>query len=417
MRRWIAFPLMLCACSGCRDASNTAAQTNDARSTASPATERRPADRPASALPAVTDDPAAAARAAERRAADIRHDADVLQDECRRAAGGDWQKWRADTAVYRDALKARIKACAGLDGVAHLLEGDNEFPLFVAHPTDGLRHVYDDTTLDGFLKCSPVLAARRWLAKRGIDLILVPVPEMAEVYVESFVQPCPADGIIAPHLRHALYELLQADVETVDVFSLLRSHRQPDPEYLYNTADFHWSPKAQRVTAAELARRIARYDFGARAQAARPIVRTSRGPYDICADPVRLKPGELPRMDSWHLLNARQKERAARVQTRYEDHVRTLDSREPDYDSPSRVMVIGNSFVVCFRGQLVRALNMRIRTNWMGCHTTEAFADFLREPEQLDGVRVVIWVTIERHLTKQNLMPPSIMSELASPKS
>jgi SGNH hydrolase-like domain, acetyltransferase AlgX len=416
MRSWIAPTLFLCTCGGCRDASDAAARPNDSRSTASPATERRPVDA-APAVKAGADEHAAEALDAERRAADICHDTDMLRNECQQAADGDWQKWRANTAVYRDALKARIKACTRPDGIPHVLEGDDEFPLFVADPTDRLRHVYDDAAMDGFLVNSPVVAARRWLAQRGIDLIVVPVPEMGEIYVEPFVQPCPADGIVAPHLRRTLYELLQADVETVDAFSLFRSKRQPDPEYLYNTADCHWAPKAQRVMAAELARRIARYGFGARAQAARARVRVSREPYNICAGPEWLKPGELPRMESWSLLNAGQKERAARVQTRFQDRVTMADGSEPADDYRSPVLLIGNSFVVGFRGQLIRALNMRIRTNWRGCHTTEAFADFLREPEQLQGVRVVIWVTIERHLRKRNLMPESIMAELATPKS
>src|SRR5262249_4311715 len=111
------------------------------------------------------------------------------------------------------------------------------------------------------------------------DLIFVPAPRMTETYIEHFLDPCPKDGVIAPHMRRTVLEMLKDDVEVVDGFSLLRSARNSDEEYLYNSGTPHWGPRAMRVTAKEVADRIARYKFGARARYGLPICKTGPGPF------------------------------------------------------------------------------------------------------------------------------------------
>jgi hypothetical protein len=41
--------------------------------------------------------------------------------------------------------------------------------------------------------------------------------------------------------------------------------------------------------------------------------------------------------------------------------------------------------------------------------TTEAFADFLREPELLANAKVVVWIITEAHMTHFAPMPGPIM--------
>jgi hypothetical protein len=56
-----------------------------------------------------------------------------------------------------------------------------------------------------------------------------------------------------------------------------------------------------------------------------------------------------------------------------------------------------------------------IRTNWSSAQTTQAFADFLRDPDLLEGVRVVIWVTTEQHMTHFQPLPAAMRASNRSP--
>jgi hypothetical protein len=354
--------------------------------------------------------PPAEAKAAEERARSIRHDTDALLAECQRSAAGDWEKWQRDTASYRTALKARLDALKDRPDLKspvteceyEALEGRNGFPLFEVGSRWHLNYLYDPATLDKFRADRAVVAAQRWLRQRGIDLIFVPVPKMTEVYVDHFLDPCPPDGIIAPNVRRTLLELLEEDVEVVDALTLFRTMRDADSEFLYNSCDPHWAPRAMRIMAKEVARRIERYQFGTQARFALPIVRTLPGRYlfrDIF---------ENFRGYGLHLLYPEQAKRALRAQTTIKAEVRMQDGSTPPDDPTSPVLLIGHSYVRDFREQLIKELNLLIGTRSHDNQTTEAFADFLREPEILSHCRVVVWLTSEQHMTRFKPLPQAI---------
>jgi hypothetical protein len=390
------------------DATNPASQSS---SGVPPGVERPPLPKhhplPTEPRRAVARAPEPAAE--EARAKIIHRDADAIRGQCKRAADGNWERWQRDTEPYRADLRAKLDMLK-TPGLApapwrEALEGRHGFPLFEVAPRDYLKYLYEPESLDGFRRDRAVVAAHRWLRDRGIDLIFVPVPKMTEVYVERFLDPYPPDGIIAPQVRHALLELLDDGVEVVDALPLLRSLRDSDSEYLYNTADSHWAPRAMRIIAKEVADRIARYKFGAESRSASPIVKAVPGPYHIhgpqTGDGTTVQDG-LP------ALNAEQKQRASAAQTKNHLQVTLPDGRVPTDDPGSPVLLIGNSYVINFREQLIRELNLLIRTNSGGGQTTESFADFLREPERLDNCRVIVWITTGQHLTEFKPLPPTI---------
>jgi hypothetical protein len=361
--------------------------------------------------PKEADPPATAAR--ERI---IRRDADAIRAECRRAAGGDWERWQRDTAPYRAALKARLDVLKTFESPKlrrpecryEALEGRDGFPLFEVGARDYLAFLHDPALLDDFRKDRPVVAAHRWLREKGIDLVFVPVPKMAEVYAEHFLEPCPEDGVTAPHVRRTLLEMLDDGVEVVDGWALFRAQRETDAEYLYNTADSHWAPRGMRVMAKELADRIVRYRFGARARYGLPIVKTEPGPYGTPGTPGADPRASVITQNGWVALGEEQQERAAKVQPTSQAHVTLLNGREPLDNIESPVVLIGNSFVPGFREQLVKELNLLVNCRWRGGATTEEFVDFLREPELLKNCRVLVWVSTEQHLTNFKPLPPPI---------
>jgi hypothetical protein len=357
------------------------------------------------------DDPQAAAA----RETTVRRDADAIRAECQRAAGGDWERWQRDTAPYRAALKAKLDALRAIrprrsvrpESRFEPLEGKGDFPLFEIEPANYLSYLHEPASLDGFRKARPVVAAHRWLREKGIDLVFVPVPKMTEVYAEHFLDPCPPDGVIAPHVRQTLLEMLDAGVEVVDVFRLFRAVREAD-EYLYNTADTHWGPRGMRVAAKEVADRILRYRFGARARYGLPVVKSAPGPFAPLAQPGMDERARLAAQNGWEALGDARRARAAGVQPTAQVRVTLPDGREVPDNPESPVLLIGNSFVPNFREQLVNELNLLVNSRWGGGTTTENFGDFLREPDTLKHCKVLVWITSEKHLESFRPLPPPI---------
>jgi hypothetical protein len=350
-------------------------------------------------------------RAIEARAVVIRHDATAIEAECRRDAGGDWAKWQRDTAPYRADLKAKIDNLKDFPGTSgawkEALHGLGKFPLFEVGAGEFIQYLYVPDRLDEFRRVRPAVAVRRWLSQLGIDLIFVAVPKMTEVYIDHFIKPCPSDGIIAPQVRRTLLELLKDDVEVVDGLPLFRSLRDTDSEYLYNTADSHWAPRGMRIMAKEVAGRIERYKFGARARYTLPLVRVTPAPY-VFSD----ERGGAVGVHYWNVLSPEQLARAKKAQTSILADVRMQDGQTPPDDPTSPVLVIGHSYVPMFREQLVKELNLLVHTRAQDNQTTECFADFLREPELLAHTRVIVWITTDQHMMNFKPLPEPIMKAL-----
>jgi hypothetical protein len=356
-------------------------------------------------------------RAVAARARVIQRDADAILAECRQAAGGDWDRWQKNTARYRDALKTKVSSLKVFEkppapyheAQSEPLAGRDNFPLFEVAPPVFLRFLFEPESLDSFRKDRAVVAVDRWLKARGIDLIFIAVPKLTEVYIEHFLNDCPPDGIIAPHVRRILFDLLKEDVEVVDGFPSLRRLRDTDKEYLFNTADAHWAPRGMRIIAKEVGDRIARYKFGSRARYGLPIVKTAPGRHPIPGIPVGGElQGDMTAQFGWSALTPEQRKLAQPAQATSLAHVTMLDDSEPPDDPKSPVVLVGNSYVPLFREQLIKELNMLIRSDWKASATTEMFEDFLRDPSALDHCRVLIWVMSEKHMADFKPLPAAI---------
>jgi hypothetical protein len=357
-------------------------------------------------------------QAVAARAAAIRRDTAAIEAQCQAAAGGDWDKWQRDTETYRAALKAHVgELHAFPERIADFTEcqheplaGRDNFPLFEVGAHAYLPYLYDPAVLEPFRKARAVVAVHRWLKQQGIDLIFVPVPKMTETYIEHFLDPCPPDGIIAPHMRRLVLEMLKEDVEVVDGFSLFRSVRDTDNEYLFNAGTAHWAPRGTRVMAKEIADRIVRYKFGARARYGLTICKTSPGPF-VWREHI----GGIGDV-GYMAMTDEQRALASAAQTTIETHVTMLDGRTPPNNPESPVVLVANCWGDPFWDQLVKELNLQISSYIRPSQTGEAFNDFLRDPTRLKHSRVVVWLIDDFHLTEFKMLPPPIQKTLQPDK-
>jgi hypothetical protein len=322
------------------------------------------------------------------RAESIRQSIQALQEECRRNAGGDWLRWEALLAPYRGDLAARIQTTRPFNPTAPgffearsaLLEAKDGFPLFECAPQLYLQYLLAPECLTAFRTDRPVVACARWLKQKDIDLLFVPVPKMTEIYPEHFADHCPGDRIVAPQMRHVLLELLEADVEVVDALPCLLAQRDRTPLPLYQPADPHWAPLGQACVARAIAEHLKRYDFVAAARQSPPVYKIVEGPYSpfsAQAAQAALNPQQRPRAENAHA-------RTCAIITRQEGG--------GFYSRESPVVLIGDSYNLGLTELLGKEINIPVHPHHGAGQTTQAFTDFLRDPDLLNHCKVVVWL-------------------------
>ncbi len=127
-----------------------------------------------------------------------------------------------------------------------------------------------------------IVAYRDQLKRRGIELLVVPVPGKASVYPECLTsrlagktQECrsPTEDL--------LLELGQRGVETVDLFTAFREARRIVPRpmsggALYLKQDTHWTPAGARVAAKAVAEKLRELNWA------------PESPWEYATEPVRV---------------------------------------------------------------------------------------------------------------------------------
>lgn len=338
------------------------------------------------------------------RAEAIRGTIDRIREECRRTANGDWDRWVRQLEPYRSSLRSRVLAAEAFDPTAKgyfearspVLQAKDDFPLVECAPQSYLRYLLEPDSLEPFRKERSVAAASRWLKRKGIDLVFVPVPKMTDVYPEHFADHCPADRIVAPQVRRLWLELLENDAEVIDLLPAFLAERDAGPGYLYLPADPHWAPRAHAIGARAVADRLKRYEFVAKAQAGPPVCRSVEMPFTPIAETA-----------GYAALNPQQREWAEKAHPKTHTQVANLQGQF--FHSPhSPVLVIGNSYNAWFRDLLGKELNMPLHYHDAGGQTTEAFGDMLRDPDLLKDCKVVVWVTTHNALDAFKPLPRPI---------
>lgn len=368
----------------------------------------KPAPTPVPDAPPKAEAPSPAApNTAEERTAAIHASEEVIRAECQRAAGGDWDRWLTQLAPFRAELTERMRASErpGVSDGETIMEGKEAFPLFEGNPHGYVRYLTDPASVEEFRRGQAVVAAARWLKRRGIDLVFVPVPKMTEVYPEHFSYHCPDDHIVAPHVRRTLLELLEADVEVVDLLPAFLEQRDKAAEYLYQPADPHWSTRGQEIGARAVGERLKRYDFVRQALAGPPVFKNVELPIIQAAGR-----GAFP------FLTPPQQGRALKAEPKTWPAVTNL-SGGPLVSDDSPVVFIGDSYNCGLWERVGREINLPIHLLYRSGTTTEIFRDFARDPELLRGCKVVVWVVCNSGLQYPWTLPAPILREAAADRS
>lgn len=264
---------------------------------------------------------AAPARAAQGNAARWRR-------ELREWGEGSWKRWEQRLAPFQEDVRrqlaarpAEIKGLVGRDGFL-FFRGSLEYLL-----SGDLRR--QENGRDPF---PAIVDYHRQLRARGIDLLLVVIPEKPEVFPEKVSAAAPKGGRphVTPYTRKLLLELAEAGVESVDLLPAFLDARDRSPEPFYMPLDTHWSNTAVRLAAKLIGERVREYPWFARARG-KPIAYTTRPAVSVRTGDVR---GMLPDAEK---LRYRPMKLAAQ-------QVVAPGGRLYEDDPKSAIVVLGDSF-------------------------------------------------------------------------
>jgi hypothetical protein len=195
--------------------------------------------------------------------------AERIRAQLREYGGGSWETWAERLTDYRSDIRGYVenwkvykwpwptKDNYVFQGAAIqvLLDDDLNKKPTGRNAYEGLVHL------------------NRQLKALGIDLIVAFIPSKLSIYPEYLyaavtneprrLARAPEHREVSLATRRLQLQLLEADVEVVDLHTLFREYRREhgESEPLFYQRDSHWVSRGCRVAAAEVARRLKRYDF------------------------------------------------------------------------------------------------------------------------------------------------------------
>lgn len=237
---------------------------------------------------------------------------------------------------------------------------------------------------------------RDQLARRGIELLVVPVPNKESIYPENLRCGAEAKPWVCEQTEQVLTGLQEAGVEVVDLFAVFGRMKEQTGEMgsLYLAQDSHWSPLGMQKAAAAVAQRLKELNW----------VQAGSVGYETQRVTVR-RHGDILRMMQAPLV---QKRFASQEMTCWQ--VIDPTSHEAYHDeSDSRVLVLGDSFLriyehdepgaAGFAAHLAQQLGQPVASVVSdGGASTLVRQQLARKGELLLNKKVVVWEFVERDI-------------------
>jgi hypothetical protein len=352
--------------------------------------------------------PADSGAAARERRAAIDKAIPQLQAECQEFGDGDWSKWYDRLGPFRADLRKRVAAAVArvrfIDGPwdtpTSLIEASGDPPLYESAGDD--VYLSEPGNLEAWFKQREAPATIRrfaqWLKARNIELILAPVPKVAEIYPDRVSPYAPSERIVAPQFRKLAFDLLKDDIEVVDLLPRYLAAREEDSAALAFPDDPHWSPRGQQIAVTAILERLQRYQFVKDALAKPPLYHTKpfNGPVKGAWQARAMKPFQIHRIrnySNWtgaQVLDAKDQPFAA---ANYSEVTLISDS----YGTALNVMMAQG---VGFDAHISKGMNLPVATMALPDNTVGSIKDLVRNPDLLRKCKVVVWLVRNSGIAK-----------------
>jgi hypothetical protein len=232
------------------------------------------------------------------------------------------------------------------------------------------------------------------LSKRGIRLLVVPVPGKPSIYSDKLTGRVKEGDSFRSQTQDLIAQLRARGVETADLFGVFRGLRRGRNETAYLERDSHWSGETCAYAARLVADKLRELNWAPAASTefeARPVIVKRRG-------------------DILRMIGAPQIERLYQP-----EEVRCLQVSEKETgklykdDAQSPVLVLGDSFLRMYQtdeplsagfiAYLAKELGVALASIVNdGGASTLVRQELMRRPELVEKKKVVIWEFVERDL-------------------
>ena len=246
---------------------------------------------------------------------------------------------------------------------------------------------------------SAIIAFRDQLSRKGIHLLVVPMPVKPSVYPDKLTRRVMSGGqSFSSHTLGLISNLRAAGVEVSNLFETFRELRQknppPESEPYYLVRDTHWSGKAVILAAEEVAEQIRRLGW----------IDSGSTDYDLKA--VRVK----RRSDVAQMVKVPGiEEKYPPEDVRCYQVVQKNDGKPYQDDPHSSVLILGDSFLRIYQRDeptaagFISHLAMKLRRPLAsivndGGASTLVRQELARRADILQGKRLVIWEFVERDI-------------------
>jgi alginate O-acetyltransferase complex protein AlgJ len=308
------------------------------------------------------------------------------------AHGGSWEAWSAELGPFREDVRTFLNSRGGW-----AKRGENGFYFNAVSLGLLLRDALDAQEPDK-RPFEAILSLDRQLKARGVDLIVMPIPDKVAVYPDYVAERVPPDRCVSLAMKRMMVRLLESDVEVIDLYTLFRDYRNAteDRIRLYNKRDTHWHNVGAQLAAAAIGRRLRRYAVVQEALAEPSPFVTVRGVQGGGTDMV---PG-----------NEKEK---VRNDPEYRDHyvgVHYRDGRLYEDVPDSPIIITADSFGRINReigaqtsAHVAKEIHMPVTLlHAMGSGPNIPWMLAREGPEYLEGRRVLIWTGVARQFVRSD---------------
>ncbi len=269
--------------------------------------------------------------------------------------------------------------------------------LFYRPGIDALTQRIDLAAPDSVDAASAIIGFRDQLRSRGIHLLVLPIPNKESIYPEQLSRRASRQSVaVVKSTEQLLDRLRSAEVELVDLFAAFGQAKQRSDETadLYLVQDTHWSPAGVEQTAQLVAERLLKNGWIQRGQ-----VKYDRQPTTVRRVGDLLEMLQVPAIERAY---GREAVECVKIVERESQQAYENDPR-------SQVLVLGDSFSRIYQqdepGQAGWIAHLAARLQQPlaaivndGGAATLVRQQLARQPQLLEGKKVVIWEFVERDL-------------------
>ena len=190
----------------------------------------------------------------------------------------------ADTKLVKKVVHS-TESSKGANASGHLFRMQDVYhvPWQAFTPKDPATYTYKEVDPGvmggkGTDAMTAIIQFDRQMKERGINLIVVPVPNSTQVYAHELSNDLHLEDVVWHPWAHMIVKLLEYDVEVLDLLDLYKTYSGDNTTLNYY--DHHWAHAGMEIVSREIAQRLERFSFDAK--------------YYIDPDDIKVTPIKIP---------------------------------------------------------------------------------------------------------------------------